>query len=265
LAKVKVVKDTAERWLLTYADLMNLLLIFFIILYAISQVDQQKAQQLSQSMRAAFGQASGETIIGKGMSGNSIAKMDNKDEAPPSSVVEGTLEKEQMNEVKKKVEDIAKKTGLIDQVGVTLEERGVRISISSTLLFKKSSDEIEPAALPTVRGIGDVLRNIPDKPIRIEGHTDSDQINTERFPSNWELSSARANKVLRFFVENSKISPKIISSVGFGEYRPLVPNTTEANKSKNRRVDIVIIKSMYDATEPGEIGANKTEPPQHSP
>jgi chemotaxis protein MotB len=246
--KVKIVKDKSDRWLLTYSDLMNLLLIFFIVLYTMSQVDQQKVEQLSEALKAAFGQ--GKTVIDMHKNGNTPSAMEQKSDNP-SAVVNSKMEVEQINEVKNKIEGLIAGKSLQKQLGVVMEERGIRISISSTLLFQKGKAQIDAAAVPFLDEVGNVLKNISEKNIRVEGHTDNDPINTNEFHDNWELSSMRANEVLKYLVQKNKIKPEKISAVGFGEYRPIVPNTSEENKSKNRRVDIVILKSMYDVTEPG--------------
>ena len=126
----------------------------------------------------------------------------------------------------------------------------MKISIDSTMVFKSGSDEMEANVKPTIQEIGNALKKLPSNYIRIEGHTDTDPISSSKFPSNWELSSARATKVLKFLVDYSARDPKKISSVGFGEYQPLVPNTSEANKSKNRRVDITILRNSINAESP---------------
>jgi chemotaxis protein MotB len=105
--------------------------------------------------------------------------------------------------------------------------------------------------LGTIKRIGKVLLAVPGKQIRIEGHTDTDPINTPRFPDNQELSTARANSVWRVLVNDVGVNPKILSATGYGEYRPKVPNTTAANKAQNRRVDIAILRDAFDKSESG--------------
>lgn len=244
--KPKVEKDTAERWLLTYADLMNLLLIFFIILYSMSQVDSKKFDQLSGSMRATFGSAAAVTMIGEGGSSNSLVKLN---ASAPSSVIPSKLEETQMEEVKEKVMDLIEQQNLKGNVKVAVEERGIVISITAQLLFYSGSADIETNARPTIEEIGKILLAIPGNHIKVEGHTDIDPIRTSQFPSNWELSSARATTVVRLLIDKAGISSKNISAVGYGEHRPIYPNDTEINKAANRRVDIVIVKSAFDKAE----------------
>jgi len=238
MAKEKIVKDNAERWLLTYADLMNLLLILFIILFAMSQVDTQKFQQLSQSLSAAFGSGSNSVLQGSGQ-GNSLIDFP---ATMPSPVIPAEMEDKQIDGIAQEVREIIKGQGLEGSIDVKRQERGVVISINERLFFKSGSAVIEKESEEKVLKIGnDILAKIPNKHIRIEGHTDNVPIKSAIFPSNWELSSARATSVLRILVDKSKIDPKLISAVGYGEFTPLVPNDSDANREKNRRVDIVIL------------------------
>ncbi|MDF2522497.1 MAG: flagellar motor protein [Clostridiales bacterium] len=245
--KLKVEKDTAERWLLTYADLMNLLLIFFIILYSMSQVDSKKFDQLSESMRSTFG-AGAAAMIGASGSSNSLIQLE---ASAPSSVIPSKLEEIQMEEVKEKVSDLIEQQNLKGNVKIAIEERGIVISITAQLLFLSGSSQVEPNARPTIEEIGKILLAIPGNNIKVEGHTDIDPIKTSQYPSNWELSSARATNVVRLLIDKAGINPEHISAVGYGEHRPIHPNDTEVNKAANRRVDIVIVKSQFDKAEAG--------------
>lgn len=251
--KVKVEKESSERWLLTYADLMNLLLIFFIILYSMSQVDSQKFSQLATSFKSSFGISLGDIgdkIIGG--DGNSIIPLNPSATAGSGSDSPPLTEAQQMENLQQQVGSLISKQDLGGDVNVSLEERGVVISITAKLLFKSGSAEVEADSIPVIEHIGKAILALPGNHIRVEGHTDTDPIQTSLYPSNWELSSARATNVLRLLVEKSGANPAFISSVGYGEYRPKYPNDSEQNKALNRRVDIVIVKSMYDKSEAGK-------------
>ncbi|MCX7709413.1 MAG: OmpA family protein [Clostridia bacterium] len=257
--KAKVEKDTSERWLLTYADLMNLLLIFFIILYTMSQVDVAKFNQLAASLRAEFGNNATSSLIGDGGTNNSLINLEAN---APANVVPSKLEEQQIEEVKKEVTEMIEKENLKGSVEVTIQERGAVISIMEKVLFKSGSAEIEQDSKPTVEKIGNILKSITSNQIKVEGHTDDDPIRTTQFPSNWELSSARATNVLRLLVDKAGINPKSISAVGYGEFRPKAENTSPENKAANRRVDIVIVKNKFDKAEAGmEKAAPKAEEP----
>jgi chemotaxis protein MotB len=253
--KEKIEKDTAERWLLTYADLMNLLLIFFIVLYSMSLTDKAKFDALAQSLKQAFGTSTVNKFFSPG-AGNT--PLQNTRIRPPSqnnstekSKKEAqAAEKTQLEKTQKTVEQIIKKDGLNNSVNVSIEERGVKISITSQVLFLSGSAQIESSGYQILQKIGGNLSSFSENSIRIEGHTDTDPISTALFPSNWELSSARATNVLRFLIERTNLKAENLSAVGYGEYHPLLPNTTEENKAKNRRVDIVILKQDASKSEP---------------
>lgn len=254
--KKKVEKDNAERWLLTYSDLMNLLLIFFIILYTISQVDQKKFDQLSESLRDAFGTGSPATVISTGGSGDSVINMPNNlkntNSKSPSPVIPSSTEDQKMQEIKGTIVDMAKQSGLEGEIEVSIKERGVEISIQEKVLFNPGNSILEQDARNTLQKLSlEVLKKIQGKYMRVEGHTDSDPINTPQFPTNWELSAARATNVLRFLVEKTGIDPTKITAVGCGEYYPKVKNDTPEHKAQNRRVLIVILKDMYNKAESG--------------
>lgn len=248
LKKQKVVKDTSERWLLTYADLMNLLLILFIILYTMSKVDTGKYQQVAVSLKSALGVGAMGSPVGQGGGGDS-----------PLDIWEGSgqygdgtalspeaREAAQMEGVEKRVKEIIEVEGLASDVEVSIQERGVVISIKDKILFESGSAELDEGARKTIDKIGKVLLAIPGKQIRVEGHTDSDPISSSRYPDNQELSTARANSVLRILVKDVGIDTRILSAAGYGEFRPVAPNTTPENKARNRRVDITILRDKYD-------------------
>ena len=247
MAKVKVVKDNNERWLLTYADLMNLLLILFIVFFAMSQVDTVKFQQLSQSFSSAFGNGPPPSAVQGSGSGNSLV---NFPATMPSPVIPSKLEEQQIEALEGEIAGMVKSEGLSGDVSVQLQERGIVISIEASLIFKSGRAEIEKQSLDNVLTIGrDILSKLPDKHIRIEGHTDNVPIKSSIYPSNWQLSAARASNVLTILVDQAGINPKLISAVGYGEFTPLVENNSDQNREKNRRVDIVILR---EASSKGE-------------
>lgn len=247
--KPKVEKDTAERWLLTYADLMNLLLILFILLYTMANVDIVKYQQVATSLRAAFGDSSAGQVIGDGGGAPSMIDLG---ATAPASVVPANLEEQQMQEVQETVEKLVGELGLSGEVDVAIQERGIFISIGEQVLFKSGSADIEAQAKINITKIGkEILAKIPGKQMRVEGHTDNVPIRNSRFPDNQELSTARANSVWRVLVNDAGIDPAKLSATGYGEYRPKVQNDTEEHRRQNRRVDIVILRDIYDTTEPG--------------
>ncbi len=253
MAKEKIIKDTSERWLLTYADLMNLLLIFFIILYSMSQMDQQKFEEFSQSFQEVLGTSTGSTFMPTSGGGNSPINL-GANALPASPVIPSRNEQQQMEAVRESVSELIQSGGLGGNVDVRLEERGIVISITAQLLFKPGSADLEPDSKPTIEEIGEVLKKISGNYIKVEGHTDSDPLSkSSKYADNLELSTARANNILRLLVKNAGIDPKKISSAGYGEEMPIAQNDTAENKAKNRRVNIVILRSIYDKSQPETI------------
>lgn len=256
-----------ERWLLTYSDLITLLMAFFIVMYAMSQVDAQKYSAVANSLSLVLtGQAMSvlETqgpSLAEGISGQQVK------EGPGIS----PQEQGQLDEVKKQIAEFIKAEDaqaaaqgsgaagstakLSDSITVMEQERGLVISFKDTLLFASGSDELTPQARVIITKVGSALKYIPNY-IRVEGHTDNLPINTGKFPSNWELSVLRATNVVHILQSNAGIAPNRLSIVGYGEYRPLVENSDTVNRSMNRRVDIVILKKKYDYFEPSTATAS---------
>lgn len=235
-----------ERWLITYADLITLLMIFFVVMYAMSQLDAQKFQALANSLSIVLSgrsvsilETAGPSVV-EGRSGQII-----REGQGDTPTLQGNLEaiEKQLAEYIKSEEGLAGNIVLIEQ------ERGLVISLKDTLLFPKGSDVLTPRAHAIIRRVGESLKTIPNY-IRVEGHTDDLPIHTPKFPSNWELSVLRATNVVHVLVEEVGIAPERLSATGYSEYRPLVPNDSEANRAMNRRVDIVILKQKYDYFEP---------------
>ena len=233
-------KENSERWLLTYADLITLLLVFFIIMYTMSNVDKQKFAQMANALKGAMG-ASGEKVL---------EMFPNQAVVPINNGSAYNSEERQMEGVEKQMEELIEKAGLKDEIQVEVQERGLVVSIKSYILFESGKAQLTPESVGIIAHIAQILSQVSGKQIRIEGHTDSDPISTPEFPSNWELSSARATCVLKLILAKGHFNPTKISAVGYGEYRPKVPNTTVENKGQNRRVDIVIIRDELDTTDP---------------
>lgn len=222
-----------ERWLLTYSDMITLLMIFFIMMYVISNVNMQKFQALAAALRVAL---KGEPT---GMFTN----------AGPSLAPGEGSEAMQLSQIEKELESYLKQKGLSGLVTVREEERGLVISFQETVLFPRGSAELTPEAKRVIAQVGTILKRVPNY-IRIEGHTCDLPINTPQFPSNWELSAARAITVLKELIATNQIPPNRLSATGYGEYRPRYPNDSEEHRRMNRRVDIVILRTKYGEVEP---------------
>ena len=244
-----------ERWLITYADMITLLMVFFIVLYALSNIDANKFRALADSLSKALGgggivltNAGPDVVTGSNASVSGSLGQSSVEKLPTTDQKD-LQEAANLAIIKAKVDSYIKAKGLNASVTATIEERGVVISFKDAILFKLGSADLTPQAKTIVRQIGEVLLPLPNY-IRIEGHTDNLPIKTSKFPSNWELSTARATSVVHELIDGLNFPPVRLSAIGYGEYRPKVPNTSEQNRQKNRRVDIVILKSKYDVAEP---------------
>lgn len=232
-----------ERWLLTYADLITLLMIFFLIMYTISNVNSKKFAQLSNSMSQAFlGQASGKLV---GEAGPAVIT--------GAGATATKAEMENMKKAKEQIDKFIEEQGLKGKLTVDQEERGLVISLKEALLFRLGSADLTPAAQQIIQSVGQILISMPNQ-LRIEGHTDNLPIHTVQFPSNWELSTARATNVVKFLITQVGIEAAKLSATGYGEFRPIAENTNEQGRAQNRRVDIVVLKSILDVAEPGQAG-----------
>ncbi|NMB09000.1 MAG: flagellar motor protein MotB, partial [Tissierellia bacterium] len=151
------------------------------------------------------------------------------------------------------LEEYADSIGLGSEIILSVEERGLVIRFMDNVLFDSGKADLKPESVKILKSIAEILNReeFQDKLIKIEGHTDTDPIiYSKKFPTNWELSATRAINVLRYLVERENIDGSRVSSSGYSFYRPIAPNDTSENKQKNRRVDIVILKTSYEEIEP---------------
>lgn len=250
-------KENSERWLLTYSDLITLLMVFFVVMFAISNVNAQKMQAVANSLSQVLTGKSPEILDTMGPSvieGQAGVKIQGASKDPGQGELETV--RQQVAEYIKKQEILSK--GLSENVVILQQERGLVISLKDTLLFSSGSAVLTPQAREIIYAVGKTLTSIPNY-VRVEGHTDNLPIHTAQFPSNWELSVLRATNVAHVLIEQSGLDPERVSASGYGEYRPLVPNTDAHSRSMNRRVDIVILKQKYDYFEPPKTETTTTE------
>ena len=221
--------DNLERWLLTYSDLITLLLGLFVILYASSQVDMTKYKEVVSAFESIFGGgAAGGAVSGeRGIMAN---------QSPQQKT-------NASNQLERKVEAAVGQALKDGGALITQDERGVTVHFLEKFMFDPGRAEIKSSAYAALDTLGFLLQSIPNM-IRIEGHTDNTPIHNDRFPSNWHLSVARALNVGYYLLQHYAVRPEKIAIIGFGEYHPLVPNDTPFHKAQNRRVDIVILNSI---------------------
>jgi len=245
MRKKRVEKESGERWLLTYSDLITLLMIFFVMMYAMSSVDSKKYAQVASSLNAAFGGGGGTAVIGEGGTSNAVVgTVDN----PQVDIEASKAEQSKLEGLKKQVDKYLESNGIKASASATIQERGLIISISDTLIFDSGSADLKPAYENKLVEIGKMLNTINNY-IVIEGNTDNVPISSFEFKDNWSLASARADNVTRALISKSSIQPVRIASRSNGPYRPVASNSTVAGKAANRRVDIVILDNKYSPTE----------------
>jgi chemotaxis protein MotB len=238
--------ENHERWLLSYADFITLLMIFFIIMYAMSNLDKEKYKQVASGLQNAMGGGGGGSIIG---SDDGVAI--NEDIAPIDTSIAEVSEEEKLEYVKKTVDNYLKESGLFDSVETNIEERGLILSFKDSLFFDSAKADIKPEQAKKLVEIGKMLNQpiISKSYIRVEGHTDNVPIKNYAYKSNWDLSVIRASNVAQLLINQSGIKPDRISATGYGEFRPKVDNSTEDGRAKNRRVDILIMNAKFNEVE----------------
>jgi len=231
----RIEHDNHDRWMISYADFVTLLFAFFVVMYAISSVNEEKYRTFSDSLNIAF--------------------THHPDAVPaaPQSGQFGTLVDrrtarlgEQQRKIQERMKNLAGglsqvMASLIGQRAVSISQtrRGVVIDISASTLFRTGEAALQPGALDVLRQVAVVLSK-EDLSIEVEGHSDDMPISTTQFPSNWELSSARASSVARLLIDNG-VSAKRLAVVGLASNQPLVPNDSPENRARNRRVTVTII------------------------
>ncbi len=226
-------EENTDRWLLTYADLITLLLAFFVVMYSMSQIDNKKFGKVSDALNS----------ILKG--GTSVLKYQEE----PTKNGFGLLKLGKLRMVQQKIEEKFKQLGKNEALQTEITERGLVVHILESTLFDQGSAILKPRAMEVLDLIADLLQGRPNH-IRVEGHTDDSPIQTPVYPSNWELSSARATTVVRYMADNYAIPPDRISALGYGMFRPVAPNNSIENRARNRRVDVVILTMELTLTEP---------------
>jgi chemotaxis protein MotB len=251
--------DEGERWLVSFADMMTLLFALFMVLFSISSVNTSKLTALQKSLQDAFSGAvlsGGKAIMATGSQSEpkraaaeppltSLSALT----SPPSTSVnpqtgstskKAVAEQQEFQELKRRIDAQAKKAGLQGKVLTTVRRRGLVIEIlTDKLFFDSGSAQLKPEALGILDKIAVILAGELKHPIVVEGNTDSQPISGAQYPSNWELSGARAAAVVRDFNAHG-INPRRMSFTGYGSTLPIADNSTAAGRSKNRRVDVVL-------------------------
>ncbi len=229
-----------ERWVISYADFMTLLLAFFIVMFATANADKGKAKVVSEAVKAAFSQGSDSAV--REAVREAAQKFDPN--AARSAVAElsgyQTLLKQSL---KREIDQ--------KEVEVHMEKRGLVISFKQAALFDSGQAIVKLTGIPTMQKVAAVISKLPNQ-IRLEGHTDNIPIHNDLFKNNWELSSARSIAILNQLSDKFGVDAKRLSVSGYADVAPIASNDTEEGRMKNRRVDVVVVSSAASWSEPGK-------------
>lgn len=231
--------ENHERWLVSYADFITLLFAFFVVMYSISQVNEGKYKVLANSINAAFHAIPGASA------GVLPSTVPAQPIVPPTKTPSEIKMEQMKRNNQQKMRSIAQ--AIIEalrplvkdgKVHVTEGAMGITVEINASILFAPGESRMEDGAIRSMTALGQILA-LTDFPIKVEGFTDNIPISTAQFPSNWELSGARASSVVRLFIENGVAADKL-TAIGYADQRPVADNATPEGRLRNRRVAITI-------------------------
>lgn len=248
-----------ERWLVSYADFITLLFAFFVIMYAISQSDVAKFKKVSASIRAAFSAAGPVGMIDlSGNAGGNTANFFESQDIPGGRVMNLPAGKThtaadpdpELQEMKELLEEtISLELGvsdLSDKFKTYFDSRGLVVRLAANDFFDSGSPEVRQDLRPILDRIGRVMART-DRLVRIEGHTDPGEANTQGYATDWELSAARAAWVAKYWLGRFDLEPRRIGIAGYSHHRPLTDKTDEWNRAKNRRIEIIVQNNSFES------------------
>lgn len=235
--------DNHDRWLISYADFITLLFAFFVVMYAISAVNENKYRILASSLGDAFGKTATSSMPTR-LPATIVAADANPRTPKPQQEL---AEQAHMTEVASSLMDVMGPLVKEGKVRVTQSRRGVSIEINANVLFQPGRAELEPRSLEVLRAVAERLRDEPFN-LEITGHTDLVPIRNSVFASNWELSAVRATSVVRLLAENG-IAPERLLAIGREASKPIAPNDTAEGRARNRRVELMILSGLPDTVE----------------
>ncbi|WLV24190.1 flagellar motor protein MotB [Aciduricibacillus chroicocephali] len=237
-----------ESWLLPYADILTLLLALFIVLFAMSSVDAQKFQQLSQVFNTVFVGEKGILEQGELPPGEAPSteiptkKEDEQNKDKKDQQFDYSLqEQEELTKVKERVDKYIDNNKLADEFDTKLTNEGLLITIGDNALFGSGSADVRNSDKKTAKKLANLLFMDPQREVVISGHTDNIPIKNSEYDSNWDLSVSRAVNFMKLILENKKLDPRSFSAKGSGEYQPIASNKTKEGREKNRRVEILVL------------------------
>ncbi len=246
--------ENHERWLVSYADFITLLFAFFVVMFASSHADKQKAKEVSASVKEAFETGSMPKALMEMMGRRRPPETEDKRKSAAQSAPEKSLNAATaaMADLLPSLQELSHELEseiLAGKLSINMEPRGLVVSLKEAAFFPPAGDRIEESAFPILKKIADSARRIPNK-ILLEGHTDSTPMHNERFRSNWELSSARAIAMLTLFDQNHAIPVPRMSVAGYADTVPVADNESPEGRRKNRRVDVVFLNEFGTRSQP---------------
>lgn len=236
-----------ERWLVSYADMITLLFCLFLILYAMSKVNEQKFQVVARSLATAIDKTEPKPLAAP-TDGEAATSLSVPLEVPPDAVPADEdkgadeIDEEMLRRLSDSLNRVAQTHGWKKQLFVHREEQGLTITLAADgIMFDTGDAEVRAGALPMILAVGQAIQPFPNL-VRVEGHTDNVPLHGGPYKTNWGLSTMRATSVAEVLIKQAGIDPKRMSVLGYGETRPRVPNTTELFRQQNRRVEILVLK-----------------------
>ncbi|MBR7798257.1 MULTISPECIES: flagellar motor protein MotS [Virgibacillus] len=252
-------KNGAPKWMVTYSDMVTLILVFFILLFSMSQIDLVKFEAISDSFRnrmifdfypSPVPMDNPTENTSNEESGEQSNEFDTPTQMPNTNDRDKQTDKNEqsLDDLMKEVEAYLDKNDLNKVISANRTKQGVELVLQESILFDSGEAVILNSGKPFLNKIGSLLKNLPNH-VHVEGHTDSRPISNYRYPSNWELSGARASSVIRYLLQQNDFDRSRFSSVGYADTQPIAPNTSAVNWSKNRRVEIVILERNQSPVE----------------
>ncbi len=254
--------ENHERWLVSYADFITLLFAFFVVMFASSQGDKGKAQQVSDGVKKALEGDNISAMVAAVINGPTKEKP-GKDKINVPDIAQPRTEdvrrEQQLAELMPSLRVLSselKEEIKAGEIQIQMTDRGLVVSFAQAALFPSGEDFISTDAYESIGKVAAAIARLPN-PVRLEGHTDARPINTPRFHSNWDLSSARAIALLKILTERFGVASGKLSVAGYAETAPLASNDTEEGRGRNRRVDIIVLNEQGMKGEPTKVDAGK--------
>lgn len=235
--------ENHERWLVSYADFITLLFAFFVVMYATSTNNVDKQKEFENSVRVNLRLSGGGADKSSGQvpdAGEIIAEHLQGTEGPQGFPKQGKSAEAADYTARYLSKQISADTQKALGLQVRHDAVGVRVSLAASAMFPEGEFKMKRSALETLNKIGELLKQT-DKKIIIEGHTDDQPAESDKFASNWELGSLRATSVVRYLIKYQNIDPKRMAAISYADQKPLVPNDTPEHRAENRRIEVLIV------------------------